>query len=415
MNHFSSRIILHIDFDSFFASVAQQDHPHLRNKPVGITAHNGRTAIIAASREAKISGVKSPGRTYDAQQICPNIIFWHSDFVRYFEVSKKFLKICDSFSPIVEMFSIDEVFMDVTDTARLFGGIDMMIRLIKARIAKEIGEYITASVGVSHNKLLAKLASGLRKPNGICEITQENIWDVYQTTNLTDVCGIGYRIKQRLNSIGVYSLLHLRDISLVTLINEFGTVEGHFLKNVGLGIGSDEVISYTKKPIVKSVSRNYCLPHNEYDKRIVAQHIFALSEEIALKLRRLQKKTRTVGLSLRGDKNYHAHKTVTEFIDNGKDIFTLCDRFIHQWDIAYVRMISVWTGNLEDSMYTPQSLFDNPEKKHRLQKTVDAINDKFGSSTVRNGFLLNADTLTTVPNGFGSDRWERTNLAVAQK
>lgn len=410
-----NRIILHIDFDSFFASVAQQDNSHLRDKPVGITAHNGRTAIIAASREAKARGVKSPSRTYDAQQICPDIVFWYSDFTRYFEVSKKFLKICDSFSPTVEMFSIDEVFMDVTDTARLFGGVDKMILLIKERIASEIGQYITSSIGISHNKLLAKLSSGLNKPNGVCKITHENIWEIYQRSKLTDICGIGYRIQKRLNAIGIYSLLQLRDIALSALINEFGNVEGNFLKDVGLGVGSDEVISYTKKPTVKSVSRNYCLPRNEYDKRIVLQNIFALSEEIALKLRRLKKKSHTVGLFLRGDKNYGAHKTVTEFLDSGAEIFSICNSLYDTWSLQYVRMISVWTGNLSDSEYVPQFLFGNPQRKNRLQKAIDGLNDKFGSSTVRSGFLINADPLTTVPNGFGSDRWDRTNLATAQE
>ena len=91
------RVILHVDFDSFFASVMQQDYPELRDKPIGIIAHNGRTAIIAASREAKRMGVTSPTRTYIAQQKCPNIKFVRADFIRYFEISKKFLEIANLF------------------------------------------------------------------------------------------------------------------------------------------------------------------------------------------------------------------------------------------------------------------------------------------------------------------------------
>src|SRR5437660_1782874 len=142
-------IILHIDFDSFFASVEQQCNPALRNHPVGITAHNGRTAIIAASREAKAKGVISPSRTYDAQRICRNIVFVTADFEKYYEISKKFLKICTDYSPFVEMFSLDEVFMDVTQTVSLFGGVDLLIKKIKQKIKEEIGEYITVSVGIS--------------------------------------------------------------------------------------------------------------------------------------------------------------------------------------------------------------------------------------------------------------------------
>ncbi|MDE2589026.1 MAG: DNA polymerase IV, partial [Patescibacteria group bacterium] len=176
----NERIILHIDFDSFFASVEQQDFPQLRGKPVGVTATNGRTAIIAASREAKKLGIPNVTRTYDAFQICPWLTVVPAHFYRYLEVSKMFLKICNYFSPTIEMFSIDEVFMDVTLTARLFGGVKPLVNIFKQRILQEIGQFITVSVGVSHNKLLAKLASGLNKPNGYCEITHENVWETYK-------------------------------------------------------------------------------------------------------------------------------------------------------------------------------------------------------------------------------------------
>src|SRR5476651_1620149 len=106
------KIIIHIDFDSFFASVEQQKNPLLRGKPIGVTATNGRSCIIAASREAKAAGIKSPSRTYDAQRICPSIVFTPAHFNDYWEISKKFLNICKDFSPFVEIFSIDEVFMD---------------------------------------------------------------------------------------------------------------------------------------------------------------------------------------------------------------------------------------------------------------------------------------------------------------
>lgn len=406
------KIILHIDFDSFFASVAQQDNPVLRGKPVAITAHNGRTAIIAASREAKALGIYSPGRTHEALQICPSLLFAKADFVRYFEISKKFLRITDRFSPTVELFSIDEVFIDVTDTEKLFGGVQELAKLIQICIAKEIGEYITASIGISYNKLLAKLASGFNKPNGICEITKENIWEIYAKSKLTDICGIGPRIKRRLNLIGIYTLLQLRDAPLEKLLAEFGNVEGHFLKDVGLGKGALEVNPYSQRPTVKSVSRNYCLPKNEYSKRVILQNIFELSEEVGLKLRRLEKKSQTIGLGLRGDKNYYAHKTVSEFLDKGSELFSICNMLYANWDLQYVRMISVWADTLIDSAVTPQSLFGNPARAEKLQKTIDYLNDRFGDHTIRSGFLLNAEKLTTVPNGFMADRWERTKLSA---
>ncbi len=395
------RVILHIDFDSFFASVAQQYNPKLRNRPIGVTATNGLTCIIAASREAKKLGIKSPSRTMDAQKICPGIVFVTADFLKYWEISKKFISIAKDYSPYVEVFSIDEVFIDITKTAHLLGGVEEIVAQIKSRIKAEIGEYITVSVGISHNKLLAKLASGLKKPNGVFAIPQTDIESVYQKAKLTDICGIGVRICLRLNKIGIYSLLQLREASLSLLITEFGNVEGRFLKSVGLGLDTSPVIPYTTSPSVKSVGRNYCLPKNEYNQKIILQNVYELCEEIAIKLRRLSKKARTIGLNLRGSPYIHGRKTYRNATDSGKDIFKSCLSVLQkQSNSVYTRQISIWVSNLEDKIYVQESLFDVLNRAEKLTKTIDCINKKFGDHTIRNGFLLYADKLTTVPNGW---------------
>ena len=394
------KIILHIDFDSFFASCEQQDNPLYRNRPLGVTATHGRTCIIAASREAKKMGIKSPSRTVDAKKICPSIIFVPAHFVRYWEISQKFIKICDEFSPIVEIFSIDEVFMDVALTAKLFGGVENLIKKLKQRLREEIGEYITASVGISHNKLLAKLASGMRKPDGIFEITKENRQLVYQEAKLTDICGIGSRIDQRLNNLGIYNLLQLQKASLSNLIAEFGQVEGSFLKNVGLGFDTAEVIPYAKAQEVKSVGRQYCLPHNEYDKRKVLQNVYELCEEVAIKLRKISKKARVVGIYLGGSENVAGRQTLGRYINTGKDIYEGCISLLSV--PAYVRRIGIWTGGLKNADSVPFPLFENEQREQKIAGIIDKINEKFGDHTIRNGFLLYADKLTTVPNGYAA-------------
>jgi DNA polymerase IV len=405
------KIILHIDFDSFFASVEQQDDPKLRNKPVGITAHNGRTCIIAASREAKKLGIKSPSRTYEAFKICPDLQLVSANFVKYLEISKKFLKICQNFSPFVELFSIDEVFMDITQTNHLFGGPYQMIEKIKQEIKEKIGEFITVSVGISHNKLLAKLASGINKPNGVFEITKNNLEKVYADSKLTDICGIGERIKTRLNKIGIYTLLQLKNASLPLLISEFGNCEGNFLKNVGLGSDSNSLNSFTLSPSVKSVGRQYCLPKNEYDKKVVLQNIYELCEEICLKLRRLNKKAKMIGFYFGGNISLHGRRTFGKYFDTGKEMFDFLMNLVNVSKLNYVRRIGVMASGLENTDNTPLSLFDSP-KKNKLTSVIDKINDKFGDHTIRNGFLLHADKLTTVPNGFMADKYERTKLAL---
>jgi len=413
-----NRTILHIDFDSFFASCEQQFNPQFRGKPLGVTATNGRTCIIASSSQAKKLGIKTGSRTFEAFKLCPTLLLTPAHFTKYLEVSKKFLNICKDFSPLVEMFSIDEVFMDITSTTHLFGSPHQLIEQIKLRIKQEIGEYITASVGISHNKLLAKLASGMKKPNGMFTIQKEDVEQIYKTVELTQICGIGERIKNRLNAIGIFTLWQLGQSPLELLLEEFGDVEGHFLKQIGLGLDDSSVIPYTEATQVKSVGRNYCLPKNEYDQRVILQNVFELCEEIAIKLRRLNKNARTVGLSLRGTRSEHSRITGKTYIDSGKDIFKACKYLYDKWEWdknskenQMVRQISVWASNLEDVENTPLSLFDFVEKDNKVLKTVDAINEKFGDHTIRNGFLLYADKLTTQPNGYMADRFERNTIA----
>ena len=409
------RIIIHIDFDSFFASVEQQDNPELRGKPVGVTATNGRTCIIAASREAKRRGISSPSRTVDAKKVCPEIVFVPANFVRYWEVSKRFIALCDKFSPLVEVFSLDEVFMDVTESARLFGGVYPLIEQFKSRLREDVGEYITASVGVSHNKLLAKLASGMKKPNGTMEITSASVWSVYQQTELTDICGIGRGIGTRLNQMGVTRLLQLRFVPLSSLIAEFGEVEGNLLHDIGFGIDLRPVVSYTEKPDVKSVGRQYCLPHNQYDERKVLQNVYELCEEVALKLRRLGKKAKTAGIYLGGSSSVHGRHTGGSHFNTGTEVFEHCLGALKQKERViipdYVRRIGIWVGSLEDATNLPDPLLPYDQKQQRITKIVDTLNDRFGDHTIRNGFLLYADKLTTVPNGYGTDRYDRTKLA----
>ncbi len=417
-----TRTILHIDFDSFFASVEQQYDPFLRGKPIGVTARNGRTCIIASSREAKRFGVKTATRTYEAKKLCPEILLVPADFTKYFTVSKRFLNICKNYSPFVELFSIDELFMDVTKTAHLFGGTFRMIALIKDQIQEEIGDYITASFGISYNKLLAKLASGLQKPNGMVAITEKNLDTLFEKAKLTDICGIGERISQRLNQIGIYTLLELRSVSFEMLVRAFGTVEATFLKSVSFGIDTNPVVSYTTPIEVKSVSRNYCLPRNEYNQQIILQHVYELCEEIGIKLRRLKKKTRTIGLSLRGHRHGHGRKTIGTYINTGFDIFSICKNLYQDWQWGQssskeenmVRMISVWAGNLEDASFLPQSLFERSQRREHLAAVVDKINDRFGDHTIRPAFLLYAEKLTTVPNGYLADKFEREKLSHEQ-
>ncbi len=412
------KTILHIDFDSYFASCEQQFNPKLRGKPVAVTAQNGRNCIIAASREAKKLGVKSPSTRWEALQIVPDLIFTSASFEKYWEITQKFLNICKDYSPFVELFSLDEVFIDITSTKDLFGGSLELIKRIRTRIRKEIGEYITVSVGMSYNKLLSKLGSGINKPNGFLEINGKNLDEVYAKCKLTDFCGIGERIAIRLKKLGIHTPLQLRKVPLDLLIQEFKTVEGHFLYNLGKGIDQNPVVPYYVPDEIKSVGRNYCLPQNTYDKKVILQNIYELCEEVSLKLRRLNKYARTAFVYLGGSKSVHGRKTVSEYFESGKFLFEVILLILKENNFVleendYIRRISVGALNLEDGFNTTLSLLEDSQKNHKLLEVIDKINERYGDHTIRNAFLLYAPKLKTVPNGYMADKYERQKLSLS--
>lgn len=240
------KIIVHIDFNSFFATVEQQANPRLRGKPVGVSGGDRltRTVVGAASVEAKARGVKTGMRIPEALKLCPDLILVKGDSDKYLSVTKKFLNILKGYSDKLEVFSIDEVFLELSEgfiargpvssqpqsnpaasedkagtpfwgapfaaTPHLASLFSMALN-IKERIRKEAGEWITVSIGISYNKMLAKLAGSLYKPDGLVGIFDEQSaqW-ILDRAALDDVCGIGYRIKARLNNMGVFNFKDLR-------------------------------------------------------------------------------------------------------------------------------------------------------------------------------------------------------------
>ena len=417
------RSILHVDFDSFFASCEQHFNPNLRGKPIGVTAENGRNCVIAASREAKAAGVKNPNTTWEAARICPEIQFVKADFERYLEITKKLLQIAARYSPTVELFSLDEVFIDLTPVLHLFKESpchaqqgDSLLEILavvqdfKQKLRDEIGPTITASMGVSYNKLLAKLATSLNKPDGFAIIDKSNKDKIMSQIELTDIMGIGERYRRRLNMLGIFTFAELAEYPMHLLKAEFGNVASQNLKAISLGIDDSPVVSYTEDIETKSVGRNYCLPENNYNSEHVLKIIYELCEEIAIKLRRLNMKGRTIGLYLHGNESEGARKTIMRYTSSGKEIFDVCSTFYKKWDLEYVRQVSIWVGNLIDEQYVTLSLFD-PPKKEAIARLMDQINDRFGHHTIRNGYLTNAPKLHTKPNGYGADRWQRKEIS----
>ena len=395
--------------DSFFASVEQQASPALVGKPVGVIKGPGRTCLIAASREAKKLGIKTGTTTYEAKAIYPKIILVPADFDKYFSVTKKFIEICSRYSPDLEVFSIDELFLNITGTQDLFGGAGEVCQKIKRAIRSEIGRYITCSVGISYNRLLAKLASGIKKPDGVFEITLANRDEVLFSCELTDVCGLGERLKKKLFNLGITNFKSLREVPLECLEASLGPYWPKELKKLSFGEDDSLLTRIGETPAMKSVSRTYTLYENTSDKEKIKATLRNLCEEAVFKAREMGMAGRIVGLGVRGGgrgvRGDYRHKTLKHYLDSGKEIFEIVWRLFKEMDWeGDVRFLGIWLGDLRPKDELTLSLLGEEKKEKDLIRAMDAVNKRFGELTLYPAIMLGRSLLKSEVNGFLGDK-----------
>lgn len=443
----AKRIILHVDLNSFFATAEQQANPVLRGRPVGIIKAKGRGCIIAASVEAKKMGVGTGSSVFDAKKACPGIILVPADFDKYADITYRFIDICKSYSPVCEVFSLDECFIDLTQTEKFWDKLPALASLeqvafwqmwtslvgkrgrgvvniafeIKRRLREEIGDYMSCSVGISHNKLLAKLASSQIKPDGLFWITASNAIAVLDRSELTDVCGLGLGLNHHLGSLGIDNFQGLRTKSLEFLHKHFGPYWSVHLYNIARGVDQTPVIPLTEIADAKSVGRTYTTHRNLTTRAEILKLMRNLCEEAAAKARAMGLVGRYVGICLRGPSQLggrfevdgktsrFGHLTLKNYIDDGKVFFDLCSQISKGWpfgnaDGYYVRFCGVSLEMLTKKEYLPYPLFTSDGIRQKLIKTVDLVNSKYGDYTVYPGQLLGMPIIMPEVNGFFGDK-----------
>ncbi|MFZ5424802.1 MAG: DNA polymerase IV [Patescibacteria group bacterium] len=390
-----NRVILHIDYDSFFASVEQQANPFLRNKPIGITGSSlSRAIICAASKEAKVFGVKTGMPLFKAKELCPNILPVKGDGTKYTYIQKESLKIFNEYTDLIEPFSIDEAFLDITHILKNFESSKAIALDIKNKVKKKFGPYITCSIGIAPNKLIAKLVSDMEKPNGIVEVTQENLLSILEKASLRDFCGIGRQIEYRLNNLGVYSVCDLQNIDIETLYKAFGNVESAFLKNLSYGVDYSRVSKAEIKKAPKSIGHQHTLNKNTKDLQIIKRNLRKLSEMVARRLRRNKMAGKTISLYLRdaSKKGYHQDFTIATYTEDGKVIYDTTVKILANmhWN-RETRLVGVSISNLIKKKSLPLYLLPEYQRNEKLIKTSDLINNKFGEFTIVTADTLQAD------------------------
>lgn len=383
----SPRHIIHVDMDAFYASVEQLDHPEYRGKPVivGADPRNGlgRGVVSAASYEARRFGIHSALPISVAFKRCPQGIFCLPRMNRYLEISKRIQSLFESFTPVVEPISLDEAFLDVTGTERLWGEVEKIGRIIKNQIKKQEG--LIASVGIGPNKLIAKIASDFDKPDGFVIVPSDSVQEFLNPIPVKCLWGVGKKTQEILAQMGIHLIGDLSRLSRETLIQRFGRL-GESLWFFAHGIDHGPVISSRG---VKSVSNETTFAQDVGDIQVLLHTVQALADKVGYRLRRKNISGRTVTLKIRfeGFDTYVRHVTRENPVCLGSDIRDNALDLLSQFDLENqkVRLIGVGVTQLVSGCESQGDLFDeNLNKKINMARATDILRNKFGHRIIGN-------------------------------
>jgi len=380
------RIVMHIDMNAFFASVEQQCNPALRGRPIAVIGSKKRTVITTASYEARAFGVKTGMTKYEGKKLCPNLILVRGDNKKYTDTSIRIIEILKRFTPLVEVYSVDEAFLDVTGSLLLFKTPENIASSIKEEIRNNLG--LQCSVGIAPNKLLAKLASDMKKPDGMIRIRKEEVSFLLEKLPIKELWGIGKGLEVHLNRMGIFTCGEMGRYSVRLLKRKFGII-GETLHNMGRGVDDSPVVPLEEEPDAKSIGHSMTFDEDIYHRKDIQRQLLLLSEMVGRRARRNHYLGRTVTLRIRY-KNFSTftkRHTIRFFINDTFDIyFTALDilRFIRLEQP--IRLLGIHLSNLTKNLQLP--LFADKRKKEMVTRTMDNINDLYGDFTVTWGSLI---------------------------
>lgn len=389
----SNRTILHVDMNAFFAAVEQAANPALRGKPIAVGGGIGKATVVAAcSYEAKALGIKNGMSAWEAKKICPALLVVIGDMSKYIYISKEMVDIFNDYTDLVEVFSIDEAFLDVTQTAERFEGPVKLASDIKKRIFERFN--LTCTVGVGPNKLLAKLAGELKKPDGLIVLEYEDVPKVFDAIPVRELCGVGAKLEEYLGEMGVKTCGDLGRYPAWKLVKRFGPALGEHLHNMGRGKDDSPVVPCFREPPAKSMGHSYTLPRNTRDWDEIKSYLLQLSEQTGRRLRRHGYRGKVLSVYIRfGDLGgFSRQKDIVDFVDDGYEIYERALKMLEKVDLSgrSVRFVGVCLSSLIKDI-DQISLIEKEEANKKVLKAMDEINDRFGEATVTRASLLRTE------------------------
>jgi nucleotidyltransferase/DNA polymerase involved in DNA repair len=388
------RIIIHVDMDAFFAAIEQLDHPEYRGKPVVVGADpeggRGRGVVSTCSYEARKYGIHSAQPIGEAYRRCPNAVFLPVRMERYSGMSARIRAIFREFTPLVEPISIDEAFLDVTDTVHLFGGKYATAERLQETIRSRTD--LTASLGIAPNKMLAKIASDLDKPRGRVIVEPGKIRQFLDPLPAGRLWGVGEKTEKILGDMGIKTVGNLARCDEKVLIERLGK---HGRNLLALARGHDDRPVKTNDE-VKSVGHEHTFREDTNDADLLAGKLMQLSERVASRLRSGGHSGRTVMTKVRLGNFTTYTRTIT--LDKPTTLaHEIFDAALHNFkrvDLKgqKVRLIGVSVSGLDRPRARQTQLFssapdsdDTDEKWQRLSKAIDEIEARFGGGAIRRG------------------------------
>ena len=351
----SKRTILHLDLDAFFAQVEEAANPLLRGKPVFVVGHSMTSGIVLTSNYvARKFGVKTGVPLREARRLCPSAVLVPADSSKYSDTAEQIFAHLESYTPLVEIFSIDEAFMDLTaergpltaeqspeaqpkgaaeqsPEAQPKGAAEQSPENIAQEIKRWVWKnfHLTLSAGIAPNKLLAKLASERRKPDGLFRIRPGEVEGILKELPIEELCGIGSRLKLHLNQMGIFTAGELGRFPEMELFNRFG-LPGLVLKRMGQGIDHSPVLPADHFDPAKSMGHSYTLVRAARDRETAFRYLLWLSEKTARRLRRRGYEGRTIHTTVRFSdfETRSKQKNLPFFVNDGKTIFGIARKIL---------------------------------------------------------------------------------------
>lgn len=399
----TGRVILHMDMNAFYCSVHEAVQPELyKGKPLAVSGsvELRRGVIVTSSYAARSRGVRTGMLVKQALKLCPGLIVIQPDFEIYRKFSNAFIKIALNYSPLVEVTSIDECFVDITGSKQFGSPLEIASEL-QQRIQTELS--LPCSIGIAPNKLLAKMASDMKKPNGISILRYRDVPQILWDKPCAHLYGIGERTADKLKRMNILTIGQLAHADEAELVKLFGII-GVWLKEAANG--RDSSVVNPEREQSKSIGHTTTLPRNIVEMNDVRKVFLNIADQVARRLRRQGLVALTVQITIRTPdmKTVSRSAKLPSATEMADDIFhEACRLFEMNWKEGKpVRLLGITLQNLQLKEDSPIQLdlfdYEKQPKKEKLNRIVDELRDKFGEDAVLNAGMLGDDPSTLIRN-----------------